>query len=154
MITHGTPVYEEGYLLVRKRQGRRCRDFTDVTKVYRRKETSIQGSSSKARSTYRHRFVSAPCLLLAITTLPLKKGSVVRRREVEGGQTEEGRRGTGTAGQEYDDERTCLQRPHWKASVSASCSPAPRVLNRFSAAIFASAAFRSSDAMSCQRATD
>jgi hypothetical protein len=43
---------------------------------------------------------------------------------------------------------TCLHRPHWNASVSACWSAAPSDKNKLSSSIFASAALRSSEAMS------
>jgi hypothetical protein len=43
---------------------------------------------------------------------------------------------------------TCLHRPHWNASVSACWSAAPSDKNKLSSSIFASAALRSSEAIS------
>ena len=82
--------------------------------------------------TYRHRLISTAGLGLTVSTFPLGNSLCWR----ESGRVERRER------------RTCLQRPHWNASVSASCSPAPRVLNRFSSAILAFSALRSSDAIS------
>lgn len=45
---------------------------------------------------------------------------------------------------------TCLHLPHWKASVSACWSAAPSDMNKLSSSIFASAALRSSEAISCK----
>ena len=83
--------------------------------------------------THSHRFVSAARLTLAIYTLSLKDH--VR--------------------QCLDSfffkklSRTCLHLEHWNASVSACFSTADSDLRRFSSSTLLSAAFLSSDAISC-----
>ena len=84
------------------------------------------------KKTYSHWFVSAPRLSLAVATFPLR---CAMREEEEG---------------RCNYFRTCLHRPHWKASVSACLSAAPRDKNKLSSSIFASAALRSSEAISCE----
>jgi len=81
--------------------------------------------------THSHRFVGAARLLLAIDTLSLKEDVINACL--------------------YPDVLilTCLHLEHWKASVSACFSAADRDLKKFSSSIFLSAAFLSSDAISC-----
>ena len=65
---------------------------------------------------YCHRLISTTSLHLVVAALPLHEISVNVALSIIG-------------------QLTCLQRPHWKASVSAQCSVAPKESNRFSSAI-------------------
>lgn len=89
----------------------------------------MESLSKRGSIAHGHRFVSAASLRLAVSAFSL------RRTSVEGILS-----GVG--------QQTCLQRPHWKASVSACCSAAPIELNRLSSAIFRFAACRSPEAIS------